>query len=235
MNDLIADFHGTPVTIIEHDHMRWLTAEQVGVCLGYSEANAGQGIRNLHNRHADEFTEADTCQIKLSWQGQMREMRVFSHTGCNLLAFFSNTARAKDFRAWAKQVLAGQAPVVLPASTGPVKITRHIERLAMEQFVAGRNFKEIGQALGISRSTVHMLLHAQYRFSPAAGPQECTQELACEVAERHLEIEERKEVARRERLAQKFLANANNQMLANALEAAGSFLLGYLPPPSEEA
>lgn len=42
-------------------------------------------------------------------QGQGRDVRIFSHTGCVLLAMFANTPRAKDFRAWAKRVLAGEA------------------------------------------------------------------------------------------------------------------------------
>lgn len=108
-NTIPTVFHGQPLEIINHNGQRWLTAEQVGLALGYSNANAGQGVRNLHNRHADEFTELDTCQINLSWQGQMRQMRVFSATGCQLLGFFSNTPRAKQFRRWAKQVLANQS------------------------------------------------------------------------------------------------------------------------------
>lgn len=101
-----AEFFGTSVTILDHANARWLTAEEVGRCLGYAESNASQGVRNLYNRHSDEFTDIDTCQIKLIWQGQNREIRVFSSTGCIKLGFFANTARAKDFRTWAAKVLA---------------------------------------------------------------------------------------------------------------------------------
>lgn len=104
-----AEFHGTPVNIIDHAGRLWLTSEEVGRCLGYNEANASAGIRNLYNRNRDEFTEEDTCRINLMRQGQNREMLMFSETGCRLLAFFSNTDRAKSFRAWAKQALAAPA------------------------------------------------------------------------------------------------------------------------------
>lgn len=106
-----AQFEGTQISIIDHNNQRWLTSEQIGLALGYTADNARDGIVRLFNRHKDEFTEQDTCTVKLTAQGQQREMRIFSATGCHLLSFFSNTPRAKHFRAWAKQVLAGNLPV----------------------------------------------------------------------------------------------------------------------------
>ncbi len=107
MNTLITtEFMGTAVSVIDQNGKKWLTAEDVGRCLGYNEANASQGVRNLYNRHADEFTEADTCQLKLMMAGQMRELRVFSDAGCIKLGFLSNTERSKAFRTWAAKVLA---------------------------------------------------------------------------------------------------------------------------------
>ena len=67
-----ADYHGYAIQLIEKDGQRWLTARDLGICLGYSEANARQGIINLYNRHLDEFTEKDSCEIKLISQGQVR-------------------------------------------------------------------------------------------------------------------------------------------------------------------
>lgn len=133
-----AEFNGTAVDIIDRDGKKWLTAEQIGRCLGYNEANASQGVRNLHNRHADEFTDADTCQIKLIWQGQGRELRMFSDTGCIKLGFFANTVRAKEFRTWASQVLAGQPP----APAHDMALAREVGQLkdalaATQKLVAG--------------------------------------------------------------------------------------------------
>ena len=112
------EFNGAQLRVIAHEGQRWLTAEQVGNCLGYAEANARQGIINLHNRHADEFKSQDTCEINLISQGQGRSVRIFSPSGCNLLGFFASTPRAKEFRVWAKNVLAGQ-PAQLEAVAQP--------------------------------------------------------------------------------------------------------------------
>lgn len=128
-------FHGTPVHILDHAGQRWITAEEAGRCLGYSQANARQGVNNLYNRHADEFSEADTCVINLMTQGQHRELRIFSSSGCVLLSMFANTARAKDFRAWAKQVLAGHLPAALPSAAAGVearmeRLETNVEKMA---------------------------------------------------------------------------------------------------------
>lgn len=131
-----AEFHGVPVHVIDHAGKRWLTAEEIGLCLGYNPANAGQGIRNLYNRHVEEFTQADSTQINLiCLDGKNREARVFSATGCVLLSMFSNTMRAKEFRAWAKQVLVGGLEAAPPAAPGSLdrqlsSIADSIARLA---------------------------------------------------------------------------------------------------------
>lgn len=221
-----AEFFGTPVSIIDHAGRRWLTAEEAGRCLGYNEANVSRGVRSLYDRHADEFTEADACRINLFRQGQNRESLIFSATGCNLLGFFSNTPRAKDFRVWAKQFLAGAVP---PAPTpapgrllpGWTRVTRRAERLAMERFVAGETITEIGKALGFSRSTASLVLHGKYQFAPGAGAAECSAELIAAVAARHLAIEQERLAEAQERIAQRYLTTANNQALALALEQVG--------------
>mgnify|MGYP005667078095 CR=1 FL=1 len=100
-----AQFHGQNLNIIEHQNQQWLTAEQVGLALGYRNSNARKGISKLYNNHADEFNEDDTCVVNLATQGQRRQTRIFSATGCQLLGFFANTPKAKAFRSWAKKTL----------------------------------------------------------------------------------------------------------------------------------
>ncbi len=40
---------GSPLKVINHNGQLWLTAEEVGLCLGYGEANANIGVNNLYN------------------------------------------------------------------------------------------------------------------------------------------------------------------------------------------
>lgn len=150
-----AEFFGTPVSIIDHDNRRWLTAEQAGLCLGYNPTNAGSGIRNLYNRHEDEFTEEDARRVNLSRRdGKTAEALIFSATGCNLLGFFSNTARAKDFRVWAKQFLAGHRPAGDGSTAAPAEA--RLDRLDanMAQLAAGMATLATGIGASLSQMAV---------------------------------------------------------------------------------
>ena len=148
-----SEFNGLAIDIIDHAGKRWMTAEQIGRALGYSAANAGAGIRNLYNRHADEFTEADTCRIDLMRQGQSREVLIFSVTGCNLLSFFSNTPRAKDFRAWAKHNLAAQMEG-RSVALGEGNTNVSIERLAGAMEAMAGDFGDAMHAMSAHMGTL---------------------------------------------------------------------------------
>jgi prophage antirepressor-like protein len=118
-------FHNIPVSVIEHHGKPWLTAEQVGLCLGYAKDNARHGILKLYRKHADEFTEADKGVVEMATPGGKQNATIFSDSGCVLLSMFANTPRAKEFRAWAKQVLTRR----LPAADDSLTVEARLDRL----------------------------------------------------------------------------------------------------------
>lgn len=157
MSNQIIQFNAdTRVTLITHDNRYWLTAEDVGRCLGYGTGKERQGIINAYRRHDDEFSEEDTCVINLMTQGQARQIRIFSQTGCIKLGFFSNTPRAKQFRKWAARVLAGESQphaqmqalkaAYLASNPEAARLLRYLE--------LDLNHAEIGKLLGISGQAV---------------------------------------------------------------------------------
>jgi prophage antirepressor-like protein/predicted transcriptional regulator len=230
----ITAFHGTLVTIIDHAGQRWLTAKEVGLCLGYAEANAQHGIGHLFNRHKDEFEEGkglvnlthpcDTIVIKLMTKGGMQETRLFSLTGCTLLGFFSNTARAKDFRVWAKQVLAGALHGMPPTAAAPNKrfvritVTRQMEFDVLSLFIQGMPQSQIAKQLRVSPGAVSLLLHGRYHFAEEAGQDLTTPALLDAVVARHMRTE-------RERIIKKYCTSASNQQLTSRLDNASLQLL----------
>ena len=114
MNAIIQQFNPSQIDIIDHNGGKWLTAEQLGLALGFSDKRARDGVNNLYNRHLDEFQEKDSVTIKLmAADGKYYNTRIFSHSGCNLLSFFANTPNAKAFRAWAKTKLTEPAADML--------------------------------------------------------------------------------------------------------------------------
>lgn len=220
-----AEFLGTPVQILDHAGRRWLTARDVGRCLGYAEDHARHAILKLFTRHEDEFGPEDTGVVNLTTPGGEQQTRIFSQTGCILLAMFANTTRAKDFRAWAKRMLSGEpalpAAVRLPAGAQSVhtaRISRAVERQAMELWVAGLGLPTIARHLGISKAACSMLLHGKYRFGPNAGADETTPQLLAAVAAEHLRRE-------KGRITERFIASAANLRLQEQLESVGTRML----------
>lgn len=222
-----AEFLGQSLEIIDYAGQRWLTAKQIGLALGYDQASANDGITRLYSRHHDEFTEADTFTVKLTANSRGNpNTRIFSSSGCILLGFFANTARAKEFRVWAKQVLASRPEPAAPARgpSGRVLITRAMERQVLELFVAGWRQRAIAAEVGLSAAAINLLLHAKYQFSPAAGEPQCSPELLAAVAVKHLQNEQARLIEQQQRLAQRFCNSAHNQPLADQLDRIGRHL-----------
>ena len=219
-------FRDTRLDVIDRNGQRWLTAEQIGLALGYAPDNARKGVNKLYNAHSDEFTEQDTGVAVLATASGRQESRIFSSSGCILLGFFANTTRAKEFRVWAKQVLASRPEPAAPARgpSGRVLITRAMERQVLELFVAGWRQRAIAAEVGLSAAAINLLLHAKYQFSPAAGEPQCSPELLATVAVKHLQNEQARLIEQQQRLAQRFCNSAHNQPLADQLDRIGRHL-----------
>ena len=158
MNAPIQQFNPTQIAIIDHNGSKWLTAEQLGLALGYSEKKARDSINRVYLRHIDEFSEQDSTTVKLTAvDGKQRETRIFSHTGCNLLSFFANTPNAKQFRKWAARVLAGETPAhnSQVAALQAAYLAANPEAARLLRYLAlGLNHAEIGKLLDISGQAV---------------------------------------------------------------------------------
>ncbi|WP_455942802.1 BRO family protein [Neisseria sp.] len=175
MNALVSQFNPSQIAIIDHNGGKWLTAEQLGLALGFSQSNARAGVIKLFNRHLDEFSEKDSCVVKMATQGQSRELRIFSHSGCNLLSFFANTPNAKAFRAWAKEKLAEPAAdaAALEKLKAAYLATRPDMARLLRYLEMGLNQAEAAKLLGIAPSNVRSRLKqladlglAEYRPDP---------------------------------------------------------------------
>ena len=188
MNALVSQFNPSQIAIIDHNGGKWLTAEQLGLALGFSPNNANDGVGRLYRRHIDEFSEKDTTTVKLTAvDGKIRDHRIFSHSGCNLLSFFANTPNAKAFRAWAKEKLAEPAADMLQVDRDTLQYAFDRAERLEEAYLAvcpdmarllrylemGLNQAEAAKLLGIAPSNVRRRLKqladlglADYRPDP---------------------------------------------------------------------
>lgn len=97
-------FHHTKFDIVPHNGQPWLTATQIAQALGYAREDA---VSRIYTRNADEFTQGMTGTVNLTVPGNPMQIpvRVFSLRGAHLIAMFSRTALAKEFRRWVLDVL----------------------------------------------------------------------------------------------------------------------------------
>jgi len=102
MSSLALSFNEVNFTPVQQDNQAWITSRELGQALGYSREDA---VNKIFERNSDEFTGSMTRNVKLTLQGQAREIRVFSLRGCHLIAMLSRTAIAKQFRKWVLDVL----------------------------------------------------------------------------------------------------------------------------------
>ncbi|MBS4773116.1 MAG: hypothetical protein KHX55_02435 [Proteobacteria bacterium] len=95
MNNLVFKSHTfTPIFI---NGLPFLGYPQIADALQYRNARI---ISDLYNRHADEFTPDMSFLTTVDTAGGKQQVRVFSLRGCHLLAMFSKTPVAKEFRRW---------------------------------------------------------------------------------------------------------------------------------------
>lgn len=107
MTTLALSFNEVNFTPIEQNGQIWLTASELAKALGYSRSNA---VTQVYERNKDEFNSSMTLSLKLRLKGfgsgnSEKESRIFSLRGCHLIAMFSKTDIAKQFRKWVLDIL----------------------------------------------------------------------------------------------------------------------------------
>lgn len=139
MNQLIK-FQEKSIEMLTVNGRPALTAETIGKALGYAEPR--DAINTLFNRNRDEFNEnEDYLYPQIEGAGQRRETLVFFSSGAILLCMFSKQPLAKEFRKWAKQVLAAELSGA-GAQQNIAELERQVAALKYESyFLANRGAK----------------------------------------------------------------------------------------------
>ena len=123
MSSLALSFNEVNFSPVQQGGQVWLKTSELAEALGYSDQS---GVTRIYSRNEDEFTQAMSCSVKLTEKGQTREIRVFSLRGCHLIAMFSKTAIAKQFRKWVLDILDKEVGQ-------PVAKTHKSERTALHE------------------------------------------------------------------------------------------------------
>ena len=108
MNELT--FKSQKIIPVIVNNLPYLTATQVGAALGYSRPDK---INSIYQSHRDEFTDTMTDTTETVLSGNLTTTtRIFSLRGCHLLAMFSKTPVAKEFRRWVLDLIEQQNQTV---------------------------------------------------------------------------------------------------------------------------
>ena len=106
MTTLALSFNDVNFSPVQQDGQTWLTASELAGALGYAKSDA---VTQVYERNKDEFNASMTTTLKMSVvrkTGKVEtENRIFSLRGAHLIAIFSKTAIAKQFRKWVLDIL----------------------------------------------------------------------------------------------------------------------------------
>ena len=107
MTSLALSFNDVKFSPVQQDGQIWLSASELAKALGYAKSDA---VTQVYERNKDEFTSSMTLTLKLRVKGfgsgnSEKESRIFSLRGAHLIAMFSKTDIAKQFRKWVLDVL----------------------------------------------------------------------------------------------------------------------------------
>ncbi|WP_180086157.1 BRO family protein [Acinetobacter sp. YH12103] len=117
MTTLALSFNDVNFSPVQQNGQIWLTAGELARALGYAKANA---VTQVYERNQDEFNSSMTNVIDLNSERSVgslklrlpkkesnlvKTVRIFSLRGAHLIAMFSKTAIAKQFRKWVLDVL----------------------------------------------------------------------------------------------------------------------------------
>ncbi|OTA15415.1 antirepressor [Xenorhabdus beddingii] len=103
-------FRSTVFNPVTYANKIWFTAVELAKALEYKKSDA---VTQIYERNSDEFTSAMTETLKLSVSKKskgyednlQKTVRVFSLRGAHLVAMFSKTSVAKEFRKWVLDIL----------------------------------------------------------------------------------------------------------------------------------
>lgn len=106
MSSLALSFNEVNFTSVQQNSQIQLTATELAKALGYAKSDA---VTQVYERNRDEFNLSMTLTLNLSVSKKSKNLtktiRIFSLRGCHLIAMFSKTDIAKQFRKWVLDIL----------------------------------------------------------------------------------------------------------------------------------
>lgn len=99
-----AKFGEIQADIYKKDNEPYMTAEQLGNCLGYSHPR--ENINKLISRNKYLRNKEFSAEVKMtSPRGDIQNTRIFTEDGIYEITMLAKTEKAKEFRSWVRKIL----------------------------------------------------------------------------------------------------------------------------------
>lgn len=128
--------------LLHNDGQIWLKASEIANALNYSRVDS---ITRLYNANVEEFSETMTQVVDIventesvvskKQNNLINKTRIFSLRGCHLLAMFSRTAVAKEFRKWVLDILDKEVGQAKPLPVDISLLASNDQHHAIKQLV----------------------------------------------------------------------------------------------------
>lgn len=103
-------FNNAQLSAINHNNQIWLSSKDLAKALNYS---CSKSVTDLYNKYSDEFTPCMSQVVESTTSGNYKKkVRIFSLRGAHLIAMFSRTPIAKEFRKWVLDILDKESGVI---------------------------------------------------------------------------------------------------------------------------
>lgn len=154
-------FNEHAITLVDHNGDRWMTGEDIGNALGYT--NPRDQISKIYERNKSEL-DGYSVTVKLTaTDGKLYDTRVYNEEGVIIITFLSKQPKAVAFRRWAAAVLkslrhAGQ-PAINPAHLAALQgeLLKANPRLqdVLNLTRLGYSQARIGEMLGLGPTAIY--------------------------------------------------------------------------------
>lgn len=126
-------FGNTECDIYSDSKEMYMTAGQLGACLGYS--NPRESINKIVQRNSYLKSAEFSAEVKLtSPRGDTQSTRVFTEDGIYEATMLAKTEKAKQFRAWVRKLLkalrSGEAAIIKTDKLAEMKLRAAADRAA---------------------------------------------------------------------------------------------------------
>lgn len=135
----------------DHKEM-FMTAKQLGECLGYTSKTAFDSLIS-RNPYIKESEFSGTCKLQVP-QGNrttMQETRLFNEDGIYEITFLAKTEVAKKFRAWVRGILKALRSGEMQLASGSVSIVPEILANKIDQLI-GYNEQLVQENKALAKS-----------------------------------------------------------------------------------